>query len=359
LRIVIDVTPFAARRTGVGNYWLGMLRGLSELADRQHEVVAFALAGPRARLTIERELVPLAVERRLVTTPPPSPTWRRLWSRIGRPPVEWLTGALDAFHFSDWMYPAQRAGVRATTVHDLVPLRFPELVAAGTRRTHIPKHRHAARTCDVIFANSRFTAAEVTELLRVPEERIRVAYPSLDARYRPEGARADFGGPYLLAVSTLEPRKNLTTLLDAFTLLRRRRPELTLAVAGAEGWGDRPDLARPGVRWLGYVPDERLPALYRGAEAFVYPSRFEGFGMPIVEAMACGTAVVASSHPSLDEASGEIAFRADPESAETFADEIERALSDAPPAQDGLEHARRFTPRACAEAVLAGYAAAS
>jgi glycosyltransferase involved in cell wall biosynthesis len=356
VRIVVDVTPFAARRTGVGNYWIGMLRGLAEVAGDAHEIVAFAVAGPRTKHRIQRELGSLPMTHRLVMVPPPSPTWRSVWSRLGRPPVEWLAGKLDAFHFSDWMYPAQRAGVRATTVHDLVPIRFPGLLPTGTATTHIPKHRNAARTCDVIFANSRFTAAEVIELLGVPKAKVRVAYPGVDGRYKPEGERADLGAPYLLAVSTLEPRKNLPRLLDAFALLRRTHRELVLAVVGAEGWGERPDLDRKGIRLLGYVADERLPALYRGAEALVYPSLFEGFGMPIVEAMACGTAVVSSAHPSLDEASGGIALRAEAESAESMAEQIERALDRREELrQPGLEHAKSFSPRACAQAVLDGY----
>jgi glycosyltransferase involved in cell wall biosynthesis len=332
-----------------------MLRGLAEAEHGAHEVVALALTGPRAKQVLEREL-PVGIERRLVTSPPPSPAWRRLWSRLGHPSVERFAGKLDVFHFSDWMYPAQRNGIRATTVHDLVPLRFPEWTKSGTRRTHTPKHRNAARSCDVIFADSRFTADEVSELLGVPQTRLRVAYPPLDPRYAPEGERVELGRPYLLAVSTLEPRKNLPTLLEAFELLRSRHPELLLCVAGAEGWGERPELARDGVRLLGYVPDEQLPKLYRGAEVFVYPSRFEGFGMPIVEAMACGTPVVSSAHPSLDEASGEVALRAETESAEAFAEAIQQAFGRPQErVTAGIGHARRFSQSACAEAVVAGY----
>jgi glycosyltransferase involved in cell wall biosynthesis len=162
----------------------------------------------------------------------------------------------------------------------------------------------------------------------------------------------------VLTVATLERRKNLETLLQAMKLVRAGRPELRLAVVGAPGW-QAPRLEADGILPLGYVEDEELAALYRGAEVFVYPSRFEGFGMPIVEAMACGTPVVASAHPSMDEASGEAALRADPENAESVAAAIGQALSEGEPfISDGTRHARRFSARSAGDAILGGYSSA-
>jgi glycosyltransferase involved in cell wall biosynthesis len=333
-----------------------MLGGLSEAIGKEDELTAFAIAGPRRKRVIEQALDGLHLERRVVLVPPSAHTWRTAWSRLGRVPVERLAGGLDVFHFSDWMYPPQRAGIRATTIYDLIPLHFPEWVAPLTRRMHGRKYRNAARTCDVIFAISGYTANDVAETLRIERERVHVAYPGVEERFRPEGDRRDLGTPYVFAVSTVEPRKNLDVLLEAFALVRSHRPELALAIAGPSGWAAGEGPRGEGVRWLDFVPDSDLPALYRGATASVYPSRFEGFGIPIVESMACGTPVVSSAHPSLDEASGEAALRADPSSPEAFAEAIERALDDPGElALRGLSHAARFTWRACGEAVVGGY----
>ncbi|MGE5691116.1 MAG: glycosyltransferase family 4 protein [Pseudomonadota bacterium] len=351
MRVVFDVSPLALPRTGVGNYVLGSLRGLAAAAP-EDEVVAFAVTGTRGRRAIPAALDGVPASRRLVVLP--GARWvREAWSVLRRPPVERVVGALDVFHFSDWMFPAQRGGVRSTMVHDLVPLRFPEWTTGWTRRMHGAKYRETARTADVVFTNSRFTADDVRDRLGVAEERLVVAPPGVGPAYRPDGPAADLGRPYLLTVATLEPRKNLATLVEAW---RRLEGELALAVVGAEGWGEQPQLDHPGIVRLGYVGEERLAELYRGAAAAVYPSRFEGFGMPIVEAMAAGTPVVASAHPSMDEASGEAAVRADPEDPDAIAAGIRRAVEERGRLVPlGLGHARGFTWRRVGEIMLAAY----
>jgi glycosyltransferase involved in cell wall biosynthesis len=340
VRVVVDVSPLSHPRTGVGNYIRGSLAGMAAVAEDGDELVAFAPASPAGSREIERSLAGLTVER-IVRTLPAAHLVRTVWSRAGRPPVERFTGRLDAFHFSDWMFPRQRAGVRSTMVHDLVPLHFPQWVHPRTQRMHSAKLRHLP-ACDVVFTNAEFTANDVAETLGIPRDRIRVAHPGVDRGFAPDGERTDLGRPYVLTVATLEPRKNLQTLVSAY-----RQPEgegLTLVVAGGAGWGRRPQLEVPGIVPSGYVPPERLPALYRGAQAFVFPSRFEGFGMPVLEAMACGVPCVVSAHPSLDEACGDAAIRVDPESPEAIADGIRRALAACDElAARGVAHAARFT----------------
>jgi glycosyltransferase involved in cell wall biosynthesis len=350
MRVAFDVSPLSHPRAGVANYMLCSLRGLVEAGA---DVLAFAPVSARGKHRVEDALAGLDVERRLPVLPL-AHAWRTAWSRLQRPAAERWLGRFDVLHFSDWMYPPQQAGVRATTIHDLVPLRFPEWTHGRTARMHGAKYRHAARTTQVFMCNSEFTAREVQELLHIDPERVHVAYPAAAQTFTAEGGRSDLGRPYALSVATLEPRKNLATLLDAHALLGSR---LALAVVGAAGWGPQPRLDAPGVIRLGYVDDDELARLYRGASVFVYPTRFEGFGIPVLEAMASGVPVVASAHASLDEACGDAAVRADPESPEAIAAAVEEALRRRDElVPRGLAHAAQFSARATGEAFLSAYA---
>jgi glycosyltransferase involved in cell wall biosynthesis len=354
MRIAFDVSPLSHERTGVNNYIRGSLTGLAEVArPLGHEIVAFAPTSPAGKRVIPEALTGIDVELKLVSLPG-AHGWRTAWSVLGYPPAERFVGRFGALHFSDWMYPPQRRGVRATTIHDLVPLHHPQWTTKRTRAMHGRKYRNAALTCDVVFANSAFTADDFAESLDFPRERVLVAHPGIAPEFTSEGEAEDLGGPYVLTVATLEPRKNLGTLVAAFGELADTG--LSLVVVGGKGWGEQPELDRPGVVRLGRVGDDELARLYRGAAAVVYPSRFEGFGMPITEAMASGAPVVASMHPSLDEASGDAAVRADPESPQAIAAAIREAIARSDELRvAGLEHARRFSWRRVGEVFLEGY----
>ena len=355
MRIAFDVSPLSHPLLGIGNYIQGSLAGLVEASAGEHEIVAFAPTSLRGPKRIRAALAGIDVELR--TWPlPASHALRTAWSVVGHPAAEVVVGSLDVLHFSDWMYPPQRAGVRATTIHDLVPLHHPEWTTKRTRSMHGRKYRNAASTCGVVFVNSEYTRDDVVRTLGIPPERLRVARPAPRDVFHPDGEVADLGTRYVLTVATLEPRKNLGTLVRAHRLLA---DDLVLAVVGAEGWGEQPLLDAARIRRLGFVADEELAALYRGAAVVAYPSRFEGFGMPVIEAMACGAPVVASSHPSLDEASGAAALRADPDDPESFARALEQALAEREAlVEAGLEHVRSFSWRSVGETFLTGYEAA-
>jgi glycosyltransferase involved in cell wall biosynthesis len=351
VRIAFDVSPLSHPRTGIGNYVLGSLAGLAEAAAGEHELVAFAPTRLRGRRLIHEALAGVSVETRTLVLPW-SHAFRMGWSRLGRPPLERFLGRLDAVHFSDWLVPPQRAGIRSTMVHDLVPLLHPEWVTPRTRSMHGYKYARTAE-CDLVFVNSAYTGRDVEEHLGVPGERIRVAHPGVAAEYTAAGERADLGRPYVLSLATLEPRKNLATLVEA---VRPLRDELALAVAGAPGWGGEILPRDPSILELGFVAAAEVPKLMRGAAVFVYPSLFEGFGMPIVEAMACGVPVVASSHPSLDEACGTAAVRVEPTDPDAIRAGIRDALDRSEElAAAGLEHAARFTWRRCGEIHLRAF----
>jgi len=333
VRIAYDVTPLSHPRTGVGNYILGALTGMLEVSPGD-ELVAFGPVSFRGRRLLDEALAGLEVDRRTITVPFAHAT-RRAWGALGHPATERFTGRFDVLHFTDWMHPPQRAGVRATMIHDLGPLHFPERLHPRTVSMHTANAREA-RDCDVVFVNSEYTANDVAERVGVDRARIRVAYPGVSPIFTPDGQNA-VEDPFIFTTATRDWRKNLDNLERAVDSLDERLPLVN---------GN----ARP-------FSDDAIARMYRGATVFVYPSRFEGFGMPVVEAMASGTPCVVSNHPSLDEASGDAAIRVDPERPEAIAAGIQEALARRDELISlGLAHARRFTWADTGRAHLRGYA---
>jgi glycosyltransferase involved in cell wall biosynthesis len=229
------------------------------------------------------------------------------------------------------------------TVHDLAVLRHPDAFPAWTRR-YVPRVVPSVlRAAAGVIAVSEFTAREIETLLRIPREKIRVIPNAVDHMvFTPEGPRAE--GDYVLAVGTLEPRKNL-----ARTIAATARLGVELRVAGPPGWGSV-DRGGDHVRWLGYVDDGELAALYRGARCVAYPSLYEGFGIPVLEAMACGAPVVTSRGGACEEVAGGAATLVDPLDVAAIAAGIEAAV----PGR-GVERARQFTWDETARLTRAAY----
>jgi hypothetical protein len=338
VRIAYDVTPLSHPRTGVGNYILGALRGMLEAPGPERELVVFGPVSIRGRRLLDETLDGLPVEKHFLTVPAAHAT-RRAWGALGRPSAERFLGDFDVLHFTDWMIPPQKGGIRATMIHDLGPLRFPERLHPRTVSMHSGTAREATK-CDLVFVNSSYTANDVVERLGLDFDRLHVAYPGVGESFRTQGEKHDAGRPYVFTTATEDWRKNRGVVELAVRLL-----------------GDELALLSLGHGGLGSPGDEELAALYRGADVFVYPSRFEGFGMPVIEAMASGVPCVVSSHPSLDEACGDAAVRADPDDPEDFADGIRRALADRGElVERGIQHARRFSWVETGRVHLQGYA---
>jgi glycosyltransferase involved in cell wall biosynthesis len=256
---------------------------------------------------------------------------------------------LDVVHCTTFRAPLRAPAPVVVTVHDLAAVRFPELFTAWTRLYARTLLRTVLRSATRVLAVSEFTKRDVVEVAGVSEDRVDVAYNAADpAVFTPEGDAAT--GEYVLAVGTVEPRKNLPRLVEATARLG-----LELRIAGARGWGGV-EVEGAHVRWLGRPSDEELATQLRGALCLAYPSLWEGFGIPVLEAMLCGAPVVTSRDSAMSEVAGGAAELVDPLDVDSIAAGIERALSRRVELRAaGLERARRFGWAETADAVVDCY----
>jgi glycosyltransferase involved in cell wall biosynthesis len=254
----------------------------------------------------------------------------------------------DVLHCPTYRGPVRAGTPLVVTVHDLAVFRRPEAFPPWTRtysRAVVPRVVRAAR---IVTAVSEFTACELESVLQVPRERIRVVPNAAAPAFTEDGARES--GDYLLAVGTLEPRKNLARAIEA-----AQRLGLELRVAGGPGWGGVEASGR-GVSWVGFASDDELARLYRGARCVVYPSLYEGFGIPVLEAMACGAPVVTSRGGATEEVAGGAAVLVDPEDVASIAAGIENAIGRREELRvAGLRRARDYSWEMSAQLLLQAY----
>ena len=258
----------------------------------------------------------------------------------------------DVLHCPTYRAPVRSRVPVVVTVHDLAVLRRPETFPPWTRtysRLVVPR---VVRNARIVAAVSEFTAGEIETLLGVPRERIHVVPNAAEEAFTADGPRED--GDYVLAVGTLEPRKNL-----ARTIVAAQRLGVELRVAGDPGWGGV-EARGPGVTWVGFASDDELARLYRGARCVVYPSLYEGFGIPVLEAMACGVPVVTSRGGATEEVAGGAAVLVDPEDVGSIAGGIEDAIARAADLRAaGLRRARDYSWDESARLLVAAYEAAA
>ncbi len=337
MRVCLDVSAAVHRRAGLGRYAHELIAALVD--QGAHEYVAFY------HQRGEAHLVPPIDRLFRLTTSLNVRAWRlrTALAYLTGPGMDALFPGVDVFHATEHLLPRLRRVRSVFTLHDLIfkfdpgshkPLNIAFL------KTMMPRFLRAA---DAIIAVSECSKRDAVRIYDVPPDKIRVIYEGVDPRFKPiddpdqlESIRRRYSLPdrFMLHIGTIEPRKNLPTLFEA--LLALSVDGCSLVVAGKKGWLVEPIFARLNrlglqdrVHFTGYVPDEDLPALLSAASVLVMPSRYEGFGLPVLEAMACGTPVIASNASSLPEIGGDAALYAPPDDAAAWAEVIGRVLIDA------------------------------
>jgi glycosyltransferase involved in cell wall biosynthesis len=336
MRISVDVSPAVHRRAGLGRYAQELMAALLAV-DPDNEYIAFYNRPSEAQVDPPLDRLPH------LTTNLPAKPWRMsaLLGQLLQVPQDRMFPGVDLFHATDHLLPRLSRVKSVFTLHDLVFRFYPESHKPLNRwflTLMMPRFLHAA---DAAIAVSECTKRDAMRLYGVDEAKIRVIYEGVHPRFsrsRPEAvsaARQKYQLPqrYVLCVSTIEPRKNLISLIEAYHALRKQGTDGPLVIVGKKGWLYESFFRRlrelgleDEVIFPGFVPDEDLPAFYSAAEVFVFPSLYEGFGLPVLEAMACGTPVITSNTSSLPEVAGEAALVIDPTSTEQLAQTMRRML---------------------------------
>jgi glycosyltransferase involved in cell wall biosynthesis len=358
VRVALDATPLLGTRTGIGHYVAQLTAALAKQPDVDVVLTAFTWRGQHQLRDVEA--AGLTVHSRRA----PARLLRLAWSRSNFPPVEMFSGDVDVFHGTNFVLPPTRRAAGVVTVHDVSFVLHPETVD----RTSLAYQRLVPRALDrarAIVTPSNAAAADLVEVYGTDRERIVVTPLGVD----PAWASAQPASPgwleahgipdrYLLFVGTLEPRKNVHDLVQAHRLLRRHDPSTpVLVLAGAAGTSAiafSPD----DVVWPGYVAQADLRSLTAGAAALVLPSRYEGFGLPALEALACGVPVVTTDIPVLREVTGGLAEYVPVGDIEALADALRRTLAkehDAAAINKRKAWAATFTWERCAAATVDAY----
>lgn len=372
-RILIDYTPAIRQRAGIGRIIRGQVAALVA-AQPGHELSLF-VAGPVS--DADRRDAPLSLH----ATPISERNLVRIWHRLDLPwpAVEWFVGGrFDLFHATDFVLAPNRARCKVLTVHDLAFLFYPEAALPSLHHYLNVVVPRSIRRADHLLADSHHTARDLHEQWRVPWDRITVVQGAVDHNHfqpvtdpaRLAAVRERYGvgaAPFILGLGTIQPRKNYARLIEAFHLARQEAhlPH-RLVIGGSKGWlyddiyAKVQELGLDGhVHFPGFVADEDLPALYSAAEFYAYPSLYEGFGLTVVEALACGTPVLTADNSCLPEVGGPGALYVQAEDVHSIAQGILRLAQEETLRQQlrraGLAHAAQFTWERSGRQLLGAY----
>jgi glycosyltransferase involved in cell wall biosynthesis len=366
MRVAINAQLLSGRRFGIENYLYHLLEALKRIdGDNQYELFVNSPVKELSGAPFRQVVSNLPVHNSLT---------RILWEQTVMP---FLAGRADVFHNPDHVLPFAPIRARTViTVHDLAFYVVPETFSFRKRAYKKLVTPQSLRRANAIVADSHSTKRDVVELFRVPADKVTVVHPGVNPEFTRIGDRhalsafrasRGLGRPFILFVGTIEPRKNIARLIEAFEIVRGKgATDLDLVIAGGDGWLSesiyrraRSSPSREHISFSGFIPAEELPLLYNCAEVFAFPSLYEGFGLPPLEAMACGVPVVTARVSSLPEVVGDSALSVSPSDAEELAHALERACGDTELRRQlvasGLERAKRFTWDDCAIRTRAVY----
>lgn len=378
MNIGIDCSQVSAEPTGVGLYEYNLVSALSRV-DKENSYRLYPVFYGLFLRGGRKEMLPNTGNFRVAFSGVPSLLVKPLWAPVVPAALkELMLGDVDVVHSTTYSAPRLRDRKKrlVATIYDLTVITHPECHRRQNVRICVKGIRDALRYADAIIAISEHTKRDMIEHLKCPAELISVTHLAADPMYHPvddpavrKRVRDKYGLPerYILFIGSLEPRKNVSTLIHSYSRLPERlKREFSLVVAGAKGWKNSDIYStvkkigvEDKVRFAGYIDKDDISAVYSMATVFVYPSLYEGFGLPILEAMACGTPVITSNTSSMPEVAGTAAEFITPTDTEEITEALRRVLEDETLMLDmrrrGLERSSKFTWERCARETLEVY----